>query len=399
MFTTNMEETTASNTDTRIPPSANTVASETSRQILATTKQTSIKPSFSPTRVESTLQQRLKNEPVNSYKSPRSIDDTAFPGEVNPVNVVRQPHDPSNNDKTITNTTQPIDNETTNNTPSHHSSVRSDPDVILRTAEALDVKIFKTTSHPGWKNMRTLNSSTWKCKFLVQEEGNETSKKIIKTISKVKASVTESSASKVSPNTKKNNVKVYPTDSPESIEDNKTTDKGDKTPSLPNIPSTTKSATASNDIADSSAVADPPLQRRRDKALHAFNKLVPSKTTDKVDKTPSILPSITSILPSITKSKSTIKTPNVIRGECSALIHTDYKSLAFSFLDFNSGKFLKKYFNEIASKEGGRKIKLPAHSIIQTDDPGCIIVQSFRYSSANDTVFRIVPTFYEKSFN
>ena len=83
---------------------------------------------------------------------------------------------------------------------------------------------------------------------------------------------------------------------------------------------------------------------------------------------------------------------NVIKGECTALIHSDNITLSKSFLDF-TGKFLNKYFAELAVKEGGRKTKLPRHTIIQTDDPGFLIVQSFRYSSDKDTILRIVQRF------
>ena len=124
--------------------------------------------------------------------------------------------------------------------------------------------------------------------------------------------------------------------------------------------------------------------------MTAFNKLIPSKTNESEakdnDEGGEVINS--------TGARSSFRTTlNFIRGEVSSLIHVDQKSLSISLLDFNSGKFLKKYFTEIASKEGGRKVKLPTHSVIQTDDPGCIIVQSFRYSSVNDTVFRIVQRF------
>ena len=363
----------------------------------------------------------------DSSGSDSFLDGAASPGGVNPMN---------DKTSTCTNTTPPIDNETTNNTPTYYSPVRADPDLILRTSEALDLELFKTSPHPGWKNIKTLNSSTWKCKFLVQEEENETSKKDLELIVN-KSSSPDTGASKVPRNTN-NKAKVYPTE------------KGNNSPPLPKIQSKTKStptmnastvhpsdssqfanksspldssvskvehginnnnnnkvkvspidssqsaATGSNDITDSSAIIFSPPSKKRGRAMTAFNKLIPSKTNESEakdnDEGGEVINS--------TGARSSFRTTlNFIRGEVSSLIHVDQKSLSISLLDFNSGKFLKKYFTEIASKEGGRKVKLPTHSVIQTDDPGCIIVQSFRYSSANDTVFRIVPTFYEKSFN
>ena len=197
------------------------------------------------------------------------------------VNVVQKPHSPPTNDKPKNNSTPTIDNKNKNNTPPYHASaVRSDPDVILNVAEALDVKLFKTSPHPGWKSIKTLNSSTWKCQFSIQEEkklGSQASKKVFDLVA--------NQSSKVLPN-KKNNV---PSDSSKSITDDKTSttddktcDIDDKTPSLlPNIQSiikskpiikTSKSNVKVYPISDSS------------------KSMADDKTSDIDDKTPSLLP-------------------------------------------------------------------------------------------------------------
>jgi len=84
----------------------------------------------------------------------KPLDESVSPGDVNPLeigtNVVQQPPESSTN--TTPNNTPPIDKDTTNNI----SAIRSDPEVIQHTTEAL----FKTLPHSGWKNIKTLNSST-----------------------------------------------------------------------------------------------------------------------------------------------------------------------------------------------------------------------------------------------
>ena len=85
-----------------------------------------------------------------------------------------------------------------------------------------------------------------------------------------------------------------------------------------------------------------------------------------------------------------IKNLKLIKGTSSSVIHTGLNNLAFDLLDFSVGEFLLNYFSEIESIYGKGKAKLPKAAVIDEDDDSCITVESFRYSSKADVVFRVV---------
>ena len=88
-----------------------------------------------------------------------------------------------------------------------------------------------------------------------------------------------------------------------------------------------------------------------------------------------------------------IKNLKVVRGQAKTIVHADYKKLHDALFDFTEGGFLSIYFNHVVSKNSGQKLPLPNPTILLTEDPTCIIVQSYRYSSVSNEVYRMIQRF------
>ena len=88
----------------------------------------------------------------------------------------------------------------------------------------------------------------------------------------------------------------------------------------------------------------------------------------------------------------------MFRGQSSSVIHTDISNLGNDLLDFTSGDFRRKYFSKINDKYSGGGGKLPSPSIIHSNDPDCITVQSFRHASSSGHIFRLIQCFVKTEF-
>ena len=89
----------------------------------------------------------------------------------------------------------------------------------------------------------------------------------------------------------------------------------------------------------------------------------------------------------------------LLRGKSSAEIHTNYKTLAKDLMHYKTednsggGSLLKKYVTFIEKKYSGGKSDLPPPTVIQQEDDNCLVLESYRYSSKPNVVYRLIQQF------
>ena len=148
----------------------------------------------------------------------------------------------------------------------------------------------------------------------------------------------------------------------------------------------------------------PKSKRKRDKVVAAMNnavaplkasisKVYPSTGSTSAKEKPKSLPPVTHQSSTTNKSiTDSVINAKFVQGQSSAVVHTGIHALSIALLDYNNvadGSLMKKYNDVIVGKDGA-KTKTPKSVIIQSDDEGCFILRSYRYTSSTaNEVYRL----------